>query len=303
MIRPNAFDTSWMTNAISSRIMWAGYSRSQVLERLAPRQPGQPVAEPVHLGTDPVRVGPGVVAQRPADRLAQPERGVVDVASIACRSRSRSVSAGGRPGRSRRSAAPTGRRRSPTPGPPASSRSDAPASTSPTRWVAISSTTSHQAPVTTRCRQSVERLAGSSHAPRAPVPGHREGGVPLLAVGRLVPQRADGASHCSSSAGRQSRSSGRAPPSGGAPGGRGRASRTSCTPAAGPPRPGRRRRERAAYGLDERPVCGGRVGHPPQTSAPSSPSPWSARPDGRGHLSPRTSTVSRTSSVPLGTRP
>ena len=35
--------------------------------------------EPCHLGAHPVRVGPGVVAQRPADRLAQPERRVVDV--------------------------------------------------------------------------------------------------------------------------------------------------------------------------------------------------------------------------------
>ena len=82
-----------------------------VLGRLPPRQPGQPVAQTVHLGPHPVRVGPGVVAERPADRLAQPE--------ATCRPRwPRPPGAAGpgrssprrRPGRSPPYAAPTGPR-------------------------------------------------------------------------------------------------------------------------------------------------------------------------------------------------
>src|SRR5665647_3451111 len=51
----------------------------QVLQSLATRQPGQPWPKQFNLATYPLRIRPRVLPQRPPDRLAQPERGVVDV--------------------------------------------------------------------------------------------------------------------------------------------------------------------------------------------------------------------------------
>ena len=108
----------------------------QVLQRLPAGQPGQPVAEPVHLGAHPVGVGAGVLAQRPADRLAQPERRVVEVGLDGVAQQVEvGRRPGGRPGRSRRYAAATGPRRSAQ---PAHHRGRPPGgapSTSPTRCV------------------------------------------------------------------------------------------------------------------------------------------------------------------------
>ena len=229
---------------------------------------GQPVAEPVHLGAHPVRVGPRVLAQRPADRLAQPER--------RCRRRWPRRRAGaaprrcrpcGRPGRSRRYAAATGPRRSPTPRITGVAAGRWWRSTSPTRWVATSSTTSHHAPVTTRCRQR-SRLAGSSHSrarrcrATAIAAYHSSRWVASSQSVRTV------ASHCPRSAGTpvpQQRP------------------QHGLEPRRRQPVVGHRRLhvglllggdggvagrgERPSYGLDERHVCGGGVGHPPQTRA------------------------------------
>src|SRR5664279_2819352 len=50
-----------------------------MLESLPARQPGKSRPQQIDLAAYPLRIRPSVLPQRPADRLPQPERGVVDV--------------------------------------------------------------------------------------------------------------------------------------------------------------------------------------------------------------------------------
>ena len=170
---------------------WGQRRLGPMLGRLAPRQAGQPVAQPVddgpHPRRDPSARSRGAPSRSPCaartcGRRGWPRRPAQQVA-VGRRRR-------GRPGRSptvRRSQRSSSTDQASTTGVTASGW---PASVSRTRWVAVSSTTSHQAPVDDEVPPQRQRLRVE---PRAgpPVPGDREGGVPLLAVGRAVPEVPD----------------------------------------------------------------------------------------------------------------
>ena len=76
--------------------------------------------------------------------------------------------------------------------------------------------------------------------PRPAVPGHRYRGVPLLAMGRPVPQHPDVALHATRSSGRYAADNGRSSALSSGRCSRGRAAPTSCSAAAGLPSPDRR---------------------------------------------------------------
>ena len=133
----------------------------QVLECLAAGETAELVAVDVDEGAHPVRVGAGVLPERPADRLAQEEVTVVEVGLDGHRRAGGRRSGPWRPTwqitavrRSHRSSSVAQAARSGGPRPGCAS------SSGPTRWVATSSTRSHQAPVTSRCRYS-GRTSGS----------------------------------------------------------------------------------------------------------------------------------------------
>ena len=272
MIRPNAFDTSWMTNAISSLIMWAGYRSARCLS--ASRRDSPDSRSPSRSTSARTQSGSVRACWRSAQPIALRSQndGSSTLASTragAGRGRFRS---GGRPGRSRRYAAARGRRRSP------SARTTGVAAE---RWSGqhvadqVGGHVVDDVPPGAGHDQVLaraSRLAGSSHArargagrPRSRRTTPRGGWPRPTACARWL-------SHCSSV--------GRLPvpqqrPEHGLEAG--------CRQAAVGHRGlhvglllGRhvrvpRRRESAAYGLDEHPVCGGGVGHPPQTRAPRTP--------------------------------
>ena len=162
-----------------------------MLGRLPPRQPGHPVAVTSHLSKHPVGVRPRVLPQRPADRLAEPER----CRRCCCRWRG----AGGR-GRCRPcvqladhggAAQPQVRVGGPLPD---HGRSTVGAMALQRLADEMGGDlVDHVPPRAGHDEVPPQRQRlGVQPRPSRAVPGERDGGVPLLAVRDLVPQRAHG---------------------------------------------------------------------------------------------------------------
>ena len=207
-------------------------ARLHVLERLAPAQAAEPIGVGAHVAHDLVRVGPRVLAQRPADRLAQEElvarerrfdarvqEGEVGVCLEADLTEDRAARAS------------TCRRRAPSAATCASSARDARAATHRCRCVAMPSTRSHHAPVVDHLFEDRQRCERAVLAIRARA-GQLERGVALLAMGSAAEQAEHGVAPCREARQRMACEhllARRAHRHRGAR--RGTASRSSCTPA------------------------------------------------------------------------